>query len=190
MGGGDKCLRKLAGVTLLERAIERARPQVGHLLLNANGDPMRFADFGLEVVPDVIPGFAGPLAGVLSGMMWMATHRPAGRWLATFATDAPFFPRDLVARMYAAADDGDADTVCATSAGRVHPVFGLWGVSLREDLERAMREGIRKIDAWTARHKLVEVDYPADPFDPFFNANRPEDIETAARRLSEGDDGA
>ena len=157
MGGGDKCLRTLAGATLLERAIDRARPQVGHLLLNANGDPARFADFGLEVVADVIEGFAGPLAGVLSGMAWMARHRPAGRWLATFATDAPFFPRDLVARMRRAAEEGDADAVRAASAGRAHPVFGLWRVSLRGDLERAMGAGVRKIDAWTARHRLVDL---------------------------------
>lgn len=186
MGGGDKCLRTLAGATLLERAIDRARPQVGHLLLNANGDPARFAGFGLEVVADVIEGFAGPLAGVLSGMAWTARHRPAARWLATFATDAPFFPLDLVARMRRAAEEGDADAARAASAGRAHPVFGLWRVSLRGDLERAMDAGVRKIDAWTARHRLAEIDYAAEPFDPFFNANRPEDLATAARWLAAG----
>ena len=186
MGGGDKCLRDLGGQTLLARAIARARPQVGELLLNANGDPDRFAEYGLTVVADVIDGFAGPLAGVLSGMTWLAQHSPQTSWLATFPTDAPFFPTDLVARMLAAAADGRARICCATSNGQAHPVFALWRVELRDDLERAMvRDGIRKIDAWTATHKLVEVAYGIDPIDPFFNANRPDDLETAAGWLSE-----
>ena len=74
----------------------------------------------------------------------------------------------------------------AASAGRAHPVFGLWRVALRGDLERAMDAGVRKIDAWTAGHRLAEIDYAADPFDPFFNANRPEDLATAARWLEAG----
>ena len=183
MGGGDKCLRKLGGVTLLERAIDRARPQVGHLLLNANGDPARFAGFGLDVVVDVIEGFAGPLAGVLTGMVWATTHRPDDGWLATFPTDAPFFPTDLVTRLRMAADDVNADVICATSGGRAHPVFGLWRISLADDLAHALRTGTRKIDLWTARHKLVKVDFASEPIDPFFNANHPEDLETAAQWL-------
>ena len=186
MGGGDKCLRSLAGETLLARVISRASSQVSHLLLNANGDPNRFADFGLEIVPDVIDGFAGPLAGVLSGLTWLSMQQPKTTWLATFPTDAPFFPMDLVSRMLEAADAHDANVVCAASAGRTHPVFGLWHQSLEDDLEHAMRDqGIRKIDAWTATHRLVEVDYNADPVDPFFNANRPEDLEMAAQWLAD-----
>ena len=183
MGGGDKCLRKLGGVTLLERAIDRARPQVGHLLLNANGDPARFAGFGLDVVVDVIEGFAGPLAGVLTGMVWAAAHRPGDVWLATFPTDAPFFPADLITRLRIAADDANADVVCATSGGRTHPVFSLWRISLADDLEHAIRTGTRKIDLWTARHKLVEVDFASEQIDPFFNANTPEDLKIAAQWL-------
>ena len=186
MGGGDKCLRALAGKTLLTRAIARAQPQVSHLLLNANGDPGRFESFGLPVVPDVIDGFAGPLAGVLSGLTWLSTEQPEIAWLATFPTDAPFFPADLVARMLAAATERATKVVCAASGGRSHPVFGLWHTSLKDDLERAMvGRGIRKIDAWTATHGLVEVSYDTDPVDPFFNANRPQDLESAARLLAQ-----
>ena len=185
MGGGDKCLRDLGGETLLARAIARAAPQVSQLLLNANGDPDRFADYGLTVITDVIDGFAGPLAGVLSGMTWLARHRPQAPWLATFPTDAPFFPTDLVARMQTAVADGRAQLCCATSGGRSHPVFALWRVDLKDDLERAMvHDGVRKIDAWTATHDLVEVEYGSDPIDPFFNANRPADLETAAGWLT------
>ena len=184
MGGGDKCLRELAGRTLLSRIIDRARPQVDALVLNANGDPARFAAYGLPVAPDVIEGFAGPLAGVLTGMDWAAKNAAQARFIATFPTDAPFLPRDMVARLLAAVVDDAADLACATSAGRTHPVAGLWPIALRADLRRAMRdEDMRKIDAWTARYRLARVDWPADPVDPFFNANRPEDLAEAERLL-------
>ena len=184
LGGGDKCLRQLAGRTLLARIIERARPQVDALVLNANGDPARFAAYGLPVAPDVIEGFAGPLAGVLTGMDWAAENAADARWIATFPTDAPFLPQDMVARMLAAVADDAADLACAASAGRAHPVAGLWPVALRPELRRSMQdEDMRKIDAWTARYRLAHVDWPADPIDPFFNANRPEDLAEAERLL-------
>jgi molybdopterin-guanine dinucleotide biosynthesis protein A len=184
MGGGDKCLRPLGGRPLLAHIVERARPQVAALVLNANGDPARFAAFGLPVAADVIEGFAGPLAGVLTGMEWAAANRPDAPWLATFATDAPFFPRDLVARLHAAIARDGADLACARSDGRDHPVFGLWPVRLRHDLRRAMAEGVRKVDVWTARYRLAAADFSAAPFDPFFNANRPDDLAEAERILA------
>ncbi|MGE5147737.1 MAG: molybdenum cofactor guanylyltransferase MobA [Candidatus Eiseniibacteriota bacterium] len=184
MGGGDKALRMLGGKTILARVIERARPQVAALVLNANGDPARFAEYGLPVAADVVEGYAGPLAGVLTGMEWARVHAPAARWLASFATDAPFLPTDLVARLGAAVADEAADMACASSAGRAHPVFGLWPVALADELKRAMvEEEMRKVDVWTARYRLVTVDFPAEPVDPFFNTNRPEDLEEAERLL-------
>ena len=177
MGGGDKCLRTLGGRSLLAHAIARARPQVSVLAINANGDPARFAAFALPVIADPVAGFAGPLAGVLAGLDWAAEAGSAH--VASFATDAPFFPTDLVSRLAAAIDAG-ADIACAASGGRAHPVFGLWPVRLREDLRRALcDEEIRKVDVWTARHALAEVDFPAAGHDPFFNANRPEDLARA-----------
>lgn len=183
MGGGDKCLRPLGGRPVLAHIIERARPQVSGLVINANGDPARFASFGLPVVADTIEGFAGPLAGVLTGMEWAAKHHPGATWLATFATDAPFFPRDLVARLHEAVARAGADMACARSDGQDHPVFGLWPVRLAADLRRAMEEGVRKVDVWTARYKLAVAEFPAQPLDPFFNANRPEDLAEAERLL-------
>jgi molybdopterin-guanine dinucleotide biosynthesis protein A len=189
MGGGDKCLRRLGGRTLLERVAERLRPQVSGIVLNANGDQARFAGFGLPVVADGVAGFAGPLAGVLAGLDWMARERPDLPWLVSIATDTPFFPTDLVARLVAAAEAGGADLACAASAGRSHPVFGLWPVRLRDELRRALvEEGLRKIDAWTARHQLATVDFPARPVDPFLNVNTPEDL-AGAERLAAGEQG-
>jgi molybdenum cofactor guanylyltransferase len=184
MGGGDKALRLLGGVSLLERVIERLRPQVDALVLNANGDPTRFARFGLAVVADSVPGFAGPLAGVLAGLDWTVAHRPDCPFIVSAATDAPFLPDDLVARLIKALDAEKADLACAASGGRAHPVFGLWPIRLREGLRRAVVEdGVRKVDEWTARHRLVTVPFADRPIDPFFNANRPEDLETAAEFL-------
>jgi molybdopterin-guanine dinucleotide biosynthesis protein A len=187
MGGGDKCLRPLAGRPILAHVIARARTQVGPLVLNANGDPARFADYGLPVAPDVVEGFAGPLAGVLTGLEWAAANAPGCAYVASFASDAPFLPGDLVARLLAAVEGEGADMACAASMGRSHPVFGLWPVRLRQDLRRAMtEEDIRKVDVWTARYRLVtvefaEVETPAGPLDPFFNTNRPEDLAAAER---------
>jgi molybdenum cofactor guanylyltransferase len=180
MGGGDKALRLLGGVPLLQHVIERLRPQVEALVLNANGDPRRFADFGLPVVPDSIPDFAGPLAGVLAGLDWAAARRPDCSHLVSAATDAPFLPRDLVARLISEMEGAGADLACAASAGQAHPVIGLWPVRLRDDLRRAVtEEAVRKVDLWTARHRLAIAHFSSEPIDPFFNANRPEDLNVA-----------
>jgi molybdopterin-guanine dinucleotide biosynthesis protein A len=185
MGGGDKALRVIGGAPLLERVIERMRPQVETLVLNANGDPTRFASFGLPVVPDSIPDYAGPLAGVLAGLDWTAEHRADCTHVVSVATDAPFLPRDLVSRLVRGMENCGADLACAASGGQPHPVIGLWPVRLREDLRHAVvDEMVRKVDVWTARHRLATVPFPREPIDPFFNANRPEDLATAAALLA------
>jgi molybdopterin-guanine dinucleotide biosynthesis protein A len=179
MGGGDKCLRLLGGETILARIIARVGPQVRALVLNANGDPARFAGYRLPIVADSVEGFAGPLAGVLAGLDWVAANAPDCPWVASVPTDAPFLPTDLVARLLAAVESG-ADMACAASGGQAHPVVGLWPVRLRDDLRQALSiEHVRKVDAWTARHRLATVEFPIAGIDPFFNANRPEDLATA-----------
>ncbi len=184
MGGGDKALKILAGKTILERVIARARPQVAALVLNANGDASRFARYGLPVAADSVAGFAGPLAGVLAGLDWAAKSLPGVSHVASFATDAPFFPPDLVKRLEEAVRDGKHDLACAASGGRDHPVFGLWPVALREDLRQALADGLRKVDLWTARHRLARVEFAASPYDPFFNVNSPEDLAEAEKIAS------
>jgi len=185
MGGGDKALRALGGRSLLERVIERLRPQTAALVLNANGDPLRFADFGLPVVADSIPDFAGPLAGILAGLDWAAEHRPDCPLVASVATDAPFLPEDLIERLLRGMEEAGADLACAASNGQAHPVIGLWPLRLRDELRRAMvDEAIRKVDVWTARYRLATVPFPeVAGIDPFFNANRPEDLDRAAALL-------
>jgi molybdopterin-guanine dinucleotide biosynthesis protein A len=185
MGGGDKCLLPLRGQPMLGHAIARLRPQVVALAINANGDPARFAAFDLPVVADVVEGFAGPLAGVLTGMVWAGEEVPEAEWLVTVATDTPFFPTDLVARLKGAAEAERAEVAFAASAGRTHPVFGLWRMALVDALRQALiEEDERKIDRFAGRHSVAVVDFGDQPFDPFFNINRPQDL-AEAERLSE-----
>ncbi len=182
MGGGDKGMLELAGKPMLAHVVERLAPQVGRMVINANGDPARFARLGLSVVADTITGFAGPLAGVLAGMRWSAANAPEARWIVTAAGDAPMLPADLVSRLTAAVANRDGAIALAKSAGGVHPVIGLWPVALAADLEDQLRSGVRKVLDWTDRHGTVAVDFPmlrmgGVEVDPFFNANTPQELD-------------
>ena len=182
MGGGDKPLRTIGGSTILARVLSRLGPQCKALVLNANGDPARFAFAGLPVVADSVPDFAGPLAGILAGFDWAALHAPAIAFVASVPGDCPFLPRDLVARLHQAREEEGLPLACARSGEWRHPVVGLWPVALRDDLRRALvNEGLRKIEIWTARHGVALADWPTEPVDPFFNVNTPEDAAAAER---------
>lgn len=191
MGGDEKSLKALAGAPMLHRVIERLTPQVGTVVINANGDPSRFSAFDLPVTADPVPGSAGPLAGILAGMRWAEAHRPDARWVVTAATDTPFFPEDLVARLVGAAGHHETMIALAKSGDRVHPVFGLWPVALADDLERAVRdEDLRKVLVWVRRHPNVEVLFKGPvidgiEIDPFFNVNTPDDLKTAEALAAE-----
>jgi molybdopterin-guanine dinucleotide biosynthesis protein A len=177
MGGGDKTMRAIAGRPILDHVIERLAPQCATLILNANGDPARFGAWGLPVVPDDVPEFAGPLAGVLAALDWTALHHPAIEWVVSVAADCPFLPRDLVPRMQSERSAMQAELAVAASGDQSHPVVGLWKVSLRDALRHALGvEECRKIDRRTARYKLVTTQWPVTPVDPFFNANTPDDV--------------
>ena len=182
MGGGDKARLRIGGRTILERVLARLKPQCAVLILNANGDPARFADTGLAVIPDSVPDFAGPLAGILAGLDWAAKEAPDIADIVSVPGDCPFLPEDLVARLSAARSRKGAPLACARSGEWRHPVVGLWPVALRGDLRQALvAEGLRKIEAWTARHGVAVADWPAAPIDPFFNINTPEDAAEAER---------
>ena len=189
MGGGDKPMRAIGGRTILDRVIARLKPQCSDLILNANGDPARFAAFGLPVVPDSVADFPGPLAGILAGLDWVAANRPDAAWMLSAAGDCPFLPRDLVARLTAARATEGAELGVAASGGQSHPVIGLWKVALREELRHALTvEDIRRIDRFTARYPLATVSWPITPVDPFFNANTADDL-AEAERLAAQDGG-
>ena len=181
MGGRDKTEIELDGQTLLSRAISRAKPQVGRLLLNTNRDPALLARYGLPVLADTIGDHWGPLAGILAGLEHVAATWPQIRWLASFPTDSPFFPADLVSRL-AQATHGH-ELAMATGHGRPEPVFALWPVGLAGELRAALSNGVRKVEDFARRYRLGTADWPADLF---FNVNSPEDLHQAARRLQGG----
>lgn len=191
MGGGDKCLLELAGKPLLAHVVERLKPQTHALVLNANGDPDRFAAFGLPVIADPVEGFAGPLAGVLAGFTWARENAPDARWIVTAASDTPFFPSDLVARLLDATGGKYPAIALASSNDRLHPVFGLWPTALMDDLQQALEDGVRKVLHWSDSHATFTAEFETrlvgdETVDPFFNANTPEDLERAASILGEG----
>jgi molybdopterin-guanine dinucleotide biosynthesis protein A len=167
MGGGDKARIKIGSVSILQRVLTCLSPQCGRVIINANGDPARFADTGLPVVADSVPDFAGPLAGILAGLDWAAANAPAIEWLVSVPGDCPFLPKDLVTRLHEVRATSNVPLACARSGEWRHPVVGLWPVSLREDLRHA------------AQHSIAIAEWPAVPFDPFFNVNTPKDAAQA-----------
>src|SRR5450631_2372366 len=185
MGGGDKALRLLGGMSLLARVVAALRPQCGGLVLSANGDPARLAEFDLPIVADDVRGFKGPLAGILAGLDWIAAHHRDAEFAISAPADTPFLPDDLSARLKDARVENNAVTACARSGGRTHPLVALWPVAIRTDLRHALvEEDMRKAGDFLQSTKRAFADWPAEPFDPFFNVNEPGDFAVAETILS------
>ena len=180
MGGGDKAKIEIGGVTILDRVLATLSGQCVGLAINANGDLKRFADTGVQVIADNVPDHPGPLAGILAGLDWLAEQDGGVEWMLSVPGDCPFLPRDLVARLHRARAEAGQPLACARSGEWRHPVVALWPLALREDLRHALTvEDLRKIEVWTSRHGVAVADWPAEPVDPFFNVNTPEDAKRA-----------
>ncbi len=186
MGGIDKCLVTLNGQVLLSLVIDRLREQVSTIALNANGQVDRFDGFGLTVIEDTFEGNVGPLAGVLAGMDWAAAY--GASTIVSVASDTPFFPIDLVARLEAESTNMKTPLVLAVTeeadqVRRRHPTFGLWSVSLRHDLRQSLESGLRKVVRWTDLHDCREAVFLGSEVESFFNINTPEDLVFAEQML-------
>jgi molybdopterin-guanine dinucleotide biosynthesis protein A len=182
MGGGDKAKIEIGGVSILDRVLATLSGQCIGLAINANGDPERFADTDLPVIPDNVPDHPGPLAGILAGLDWLAAQDTGVEWMLSVPGDCPFLPDDLVERLHEARRKMGAGVplACARSGEWRHPVIGLWPLALRADLRHALTvEDLRKIEVWTSRHGIAVADWPVAPVDPFFNVNTPEDAKRA-----------
>lgn len=185
MGGGDKTLRDLGGRTMLAHIVVNLAPQVGRVIVNANGEAARFAALELPVIADAAEDYAGPLAGVLAGMRWAAANVRGCRRIVTVPGDAPFIPSDLVTHLVAASDRADGAIAVAQSADVLHHVTALWPVALADALAAAVDQGERKIGDWAARQGIVPVPFDlvsidGRTIDPFFNVNTPDDFLEAA----------
>ncbi len=184
MGGGDKARIEIGGISILDRVLATLSAQCTDIIINANGDPKRFADTGCPVVPDNVEGHPGPLAGILAGLDWLAEQDNGVEWILSVPGDCPFLPDDLVEKLHAARRQmgSGVPLACARSGAWRHPVVGLWPLALRADLRKALvEEGLRKIEVWTARYGVAIADWPDQPVDPFLNVNTPEDVERATR---------
>jgi len=184
MGGGDKARIEIGGVSILDRVLAVLSAQCTGIIINANGDPERFADTGCTVVPDNVPDYPGPLAGILAGLDWLAAQNNGVEWIVSAPGDCPFLPDDLVEKLHQARRKMGAGVplACARSGEWRHPTVGLWPLALRTDLRKTLvQDDLRKIDVWMARHGVAFADWPAEPIDPFFNVNKPEDVERAKR---------
>ncbi|MBL0404293.1 molybdenum cofactor guanylyltransferase MobA [Microvirga aerilata] len=184
MGGADKPLLTLGGLTLLEHVAQRLAPQCHGLILNANGDPSRFERTSIPIVPDSLSGRPGPLAGILAGLEWAATHCRGIEWIVSVPADTPFIPEDLVLRLQDARREAGLPLACAVSGAQVHHAIGLWPIRLQQDLRRAIaKEGMRRLGGWAALHGYAEAAWSAEPVDPFFNINTPEELAQAKALL-------
>ncbi len=186
MAGREKCLLNLGDRSLLQHVIDRVQPQVSTLALNANGDPERFAPYGLPVLPDFMDGFLGPLAGIVTALRWVQKHADHAPWTMMVSSDTPFLPLTLVQDLKTAAGQADhASVVTPVSNGQRHSLCGLWRTDQADALEKAVREGgVRAIKDWLSDADIVDVDYGRFERDPFFNINTSEDLRMAHDFLS------
>jgi len=188
MGGGDKALLKIGGVTILDRVLATLSGQCVDIVINANGDPGRFADTGCVVVPDTVADHPGPLAGILAGLDWLAEQNNGVEWILSVPGDCPFLPDDLVEKLHMARRKKGAGVplACARSGEWRHPVVGLWPLALRENLRKSLVEDdMRKIEMWTGQHGVAIADWPIEPVDPFFNVNTPDDVARAEKAAAQ-----
>jgi molybdopterin-guanine dinucleotide biosynthesis protein A len=189
MGGREKALLDIGGKPMLLHVLARLRPQVGRIVINANGDPARFSGHCLPVIADSIEGYAGPLAGLHAGIEWARAETPEAKFIASVPIDCPFLPLDLVARLKAALMAKNASCAIAASDGERHPVAGLWRVELAEVLADSLKNNVRALHRFADSHGCAIADFGSVEIggahiDPFFNVNAPADLEKARALFS------
>ncbi|WP_198781827.1 molybdenum cofactor guanylyltransferase MobA [Shewanella putrefaciens] len=178
MGGDDKGLVELNGKTMIEHTIDRIKPQVKEILINANRNQTRYAEFGFKVISDEHTGFLGPLAGMISAM-----GQTEADYLLVVPCDCPLLPLDLVPRMLAAIKTEDAEIAVASDGEYEQPVVLLLKPCLRDSMKAFLEAGERKVDFWYAKHHFV-VESFADQANAFVNVNTPEQKQRLAAQIT------
>ena len=180
MGGREKAFLELDSKPVILHVIEQFEPQVDQLVINANGEPARFSEFGLEVVPDVFTSLMTPLAGLHAALRF--TKSVDADMLMTVPSDTPFLPFDLAAKLLENTIASGA--AIAASGGQEHYIIGAWKTELLNDLDLAIaKDHLFRVKDWTRRTSAQRVEWPVEPYDPFFNVNTPEDLRIAEQIL-------
>jgi molybdopterin-guanine dinucleotide biosynthesis protein A len=175
----DKPLRILAEKTLLDHALATARPQVRDVVLNVSSSTTTYQKFGLPIVADSGNSALGALSGILAAMEWAKKYQSEIEWVASFTTDMPFLPKNMVHSLVKSIIDAQADIACCRSADHAHTACGLWPVRLAGELKKDLEGGASNINEWVAKHEVAYADFDVEPVDPFFTVNNAEDLEVA-----------
>ena len=185
MNGIDKALVSINNKTLIQLILDKLKIDNNKIVLNTNRDANNFKDYNLNIINDTIPNFQGPLAGILSGLEWFDKQDNNIEWVVSLPIDTPFFPENLVDKLFESVNKNNRVVGVANSNGRNHPVFAIWHISLKNDLKNSLKNNIRKIDIFTQKYTPVEVHFTSS-FDQFFNVNTPDDLKLAEDMFSKG----
>ena len=181
MGGGIKSLKLLNNETILYRIINKIKKQTNIIAINSNVKSKKLIKYNLPTFQDIYKGYHGPLAGIHASLFWTKKNFPNCKWVITVPGDTPFFPDNLIERLYNKAKKENKKAIIAKSNKRIHSVFGLWHISLESNLYCSIKKNIRKIDQWAKLQSFVTVNFKNKKYDPFFNINNIDDLSKAEK---------
>ena len=181
MGGGIKTLIQFNKKIIFERILESLQNQINNIIINNNDMSYQFKKYNLPIIEDKIKGYLGPLAGIHASLEWVSKNLKNIEWIVSIPGDTPFIPDNLVEKLYNKAKSYKKNIIIAKSNEKIHPIIGIWNVNLLQKLEKAILEGERKIIIWAKKNQLDYQEFVNDRYDPFFNINYNEDIDTAKK---------
>ena len=180
--GKDKLFLEFNNKKLIEHTIDKVKKYLKQLIVVTNQNNEFFSKNNLTVVKDCIEGQLGPLVGILTAMEWAKQNSKKYSWVATFPCDTPFFPETIIKSFIKESERKDSLILCASSHGRKHNIFGLWSLDLYDKLENDLvNKKIRKVQDWTEKNKIKNLEFKFKDYDPFFNINTKEDLEFAKK---------
>jgi len=180
--GKDKLFLELDNKKLIEHTIDKVKKYLKKIIIITNQDNEFFSKNNLTTVKDTIEGQLGPLVGILTAMKWAKENLSKCSWIATFPCDTPFFPESIIKRFIEESEKKESLILCASSHGRKHNIFGLWSLDLYDKLkDDLINKKVRKVQDWTEKNKIKNLEFKFKDYDPFFNINTEEDLEFAKK---------
>ena len=180
--GKDKLFLELNNKKLIEHTIEKVKKYLKQVIIITNQNNEFFSKNNLTTVRDCIEGQLGPLVGILTAMKWAKENSNKYSWIATFPCDTPFFPESIIKSFIEESEKKESLLLSASSHGRKHNIFGLWSLDLYDKLKNDLvKKKIRKVQDWTEKNKIKNLEFKFKDYDPFFNINTKEDLEFAKK---------